>query len=211
MTMNFKDHILQSSLAVLGIAMLFSCTTNDKSETVKETQAVTTEKAKPSGPFPFYKSIEVRPGLTFEIVSWGKGVDSVGGYLVLMSDSVKSNYKSLSNERKGIVTDVWNMDMDNDGNPELYIELLSKKNVLDLNVYEYTSNGFQKINFPSLSNAIKRNYAGNDKFTIKEGELYRSFPIVKPADTTMKDGTLKTLKYSLRGNSFSMEEVKEES
>ena len=208
--MNFKKHIILSSLAALGMMMLFSCTTNDKPEPLKETQAVTTEKAKPSGPFPFYKSIEVRPGLTFEVVSWGKGVDSVGGYLVLMSDSVKSNYKSLSNERKGIVTDVWNMDMDNDGNPELYIELLSKKNVLDLNVYEYTSNGFQKINFPSLSNAIKRNYAGNDKFTIKEGELYRSFPIVKPADTTMKDGALKTLKYSLRGNSFSMEEVKEE-
>jgi hypothetical protein len=199
-----------SLVGITGFLFLFACTTNDKTATEQTGSSVSIDAKKPAGQFPFYKNISVRPGLNFEVVSWGKGVDSVGGYLILMSDSIKNNYKSLSNERKGIITDVWNMDMDNDGNPELYIELLSKKNVLDLNVYEYNSNGFQKINFPSLSNALKRNYQGNDRFTIKEGELYRAFPIVNPADTSVKAGSLKTLKYSLRGNSFSVDEVKED-
>jgi hypothetical protein len=206
--MNLDKSRILFSLGVAGLFLLFACN-NDKPAAVTNPTNAKVEKEKPAGPFPFYRDIAVKPGFNFEVVSWGKGVDSIGGYLILMSDSAKSNYKSLSNERKGIMTDVWNMDMDNDGNPEIYIELLSKKNVLDLNVYEYTSNGFQKINFPSLSNAMKRNYAGKDKFTIKEGELYRTFPIVNPADSTLEAGAVKTLKYSLRGNSFSMEEIKD--
>ncbi|MHA4894942.1 hypothetical protein ACXZ1K_09330 [Pedobacter sp. PWIIR3] len=159
--------------------------------------------------FPFYKDIQIRPGLNFEVVSWGKGVDSVGGYLVLLSDSLKSNFKSLSNEREGIITDAWNMDLDNDGNPEIYIELLSKKNVSDLNVFEYSGGSFNKITFPSLSSNMKKIYGGNDKYLIKEGDLYRTFPIVNPRDTTEKAGEIKKIKYRLSGNSFSTSEVKE--
>ncbi|MBC7567635.1 MAG: hypothetical protein H7223_11810 [Pedobacter sp.] len=159
--------------------------------------------------FPFYKDIQIRPGLNFEVVSWGKGVDSVGGYLVLLSDSLKSSYRSLSNEREGIVTDAWNMDMDNDGNPEIYIELLSRKSVSDLHVFEYSGGSFNKITFPGLSSNMKKIYAGNDKFTIKEGELYRSFPIVNPRDATEKAGNLKLIKYRLSGNNFLPSEVKE--
>ncbi|MES2827522.1 MAG: hypothetical protein V4687_05200 [Bacteroidota bacterium] len=160
--------------------------------------------------FPFYKNIEIRPGLNFEIVSWGKGVDSVGGYLVLLSDSLKNNYKSLSNEREGLITDAWNMDLDNDGNPEIYIELLTKKNLSDLTVYEYAGGSFNKITFPGLSSSLKKAYGGNDKYMIKEGDLYRTFPVVNPRDTTEKAGDLKRVKYRLSGNSFSTSEVKEE-
>jgi hypothetical protein len=122
---------------------------------------------------------------------------------------LKNNYKSLSNEREGIITDAWNMDMDNDGNPEVYIELLSKKNVSDLQVYEYSSGSFNKITFPGLSSNMKKIYAGNDKYTIKEGELFRSFPIVNPRDTTEKAGEIKRIKYRLSGNTFSPSEVEE--
>ncbi|MNY30073.1 hypothetical protein D3C86_1641590 [compost metagenome] len=127
-----------------------------------------------------------------------------------MSDSVRNNYNSFSNERKGIITDVWNMDMDNDGNPEIYIELLSKKNVLDLNVYEYSGGDFRKITFPPLSSNMKKNYAGNDKFLIKNGDLFRTFPVVNPKDTTVKAGEVKMIQYRLNGNSFSVDEVKQE-
>ncbi|MGY4384419.1 hypothetical protein ACVWYN_001445 [Pedobacter sp. UYP24] len=159
--------------------------------------------------FSFYKDIQIRPGLNFEVVSWGKGVDSVGGYLVLLSDSLKNNFKSLSNEREGIITDAWNMDLDNDGNPEIYIQLLSKKNVSDLNVYEYSGGSFNKITFPGLSSNMKKIYGGNDKYVIKEGDLYRTFPIVNPRDTTEKAGDIKKIKYNLSGNSFSTSAVKE--
>jgi hypothetical protein len=198
---------ISAAFGVLSMLLLTSCGEGDKKPSVNATQQNVSAIKKDQ--FPFYKDIPIRPGLNFEVVSWGKGVDSVGGYLILLSDSLKNNYKSLSNEREGIITDAWNMDMDNDGNPEVYIELLSKKNVSDLQVYEYSSGSFNKITFPGLSNNMKKIYAGNDKYTIKEGELFRSFPIVNPRDTTEKAGEIKRIKYRLSGNTFSPSEVEE--
>lgn len=203
-------NVIKHSLLYAGVLFIVSCGNNkDEASVVVKTDAVVAA-SKAGGQFPFYKDINVKPGLNFEIVSWGKGVDSIGGYLILMSDSVKNNYNSFSAERKGIITDAWNMDIDNDGNPEIYIELLSKKNVLDLNVYEYSGGDFRKINFPPLSSNMKKIYAGNDKFLIKEGNLFRSFPIVNPKDTTVKAGDVKMLVYQLSGNSFSVDEIKQE-
>lgn len=197
-------------LLFAGLLLLAACG-NSTSEkiTAPSTTANTAEAKKTQGQFPFYKDIAIRPGVNFEVVSWGKGADSVGGYLILLSDTLRNNYKSFSNERKGIITDAWNMDLDNDGNPEIYIELLSKKNVLDLNVYEYAGGEFRKINFPPLSASMKKNYAGGDKFIIKNGDLFRSFPVKDDKDTTNKSGTVKMLQYRLNGNSFSTNEIKE--
>ncbi len=206
--MNFKKYGVQQSLLLVGLLFLFSCT-SDNPQKIIQLNNTKSAAEHSSGTFPFYKDIAIRPGLNFEVLSWGKGVDSIGGYLVLMSDSTRNNFKSLSDERKGIITDAWNMDLDNDGNPEIYVELKNRKNFFDLNVYEYTGGGFQKISFPGLSSSMKKNYAGNDKFTIKNGDLFRSFPVVNPADSTIKPGTIKTVKYTLSGNSFSMSEVKE--
>lgn len=203
-----KYLLLKPLLLAGSLLFLFSCTDENSPKVVSQNSNQNDVKEQVN-PFPFYKNITVKPGLNFEVLSWGKGVDSLGGYLVLMSDSVKNDFKSLSNERNGIITDAWNMDLDNDGNPEIYIELLSKENVLDLNVYEYTGNGFQKINFPPLSSRIKKNYTGKDKFFMKNGDLFRSFPIVNPEDTTQKSGALKILQYKLSGNSFSVDEVKD--
>jgi hypothetical protein len=197
---------LSSAFGVLLTVLAASCSNGEK-EAISAKSQPTAAVAK--GQFPFYKDIAIRPGLNFEVVSWGKGVDSVGGYLVLLSDSLKNNYKSLSNEREGIITDAFNMDMDNDGNPEIYIEFQSDKNRFDLNVFEYSGGSFNKITFPGLSSNMKKIYAGGDKYTIKEGELYRSFPIVNPRDTTEKAGDLKTIRYRLSGNTFSPSEVKE--
>ena len=202
-----KYLIKQPLLLAGGLLLLASCADSSKKDTaVKQSEPVA---GKQKGQFAFYKDINIRPGINFEVVSWGKGVDSVGGYLILMSDSLKSNYKSFSNERNGIITDAWNMDLDNDGNPEIYIELLSKKNVHDLNVFEYSDGNFNKITFPALSDRAKKTYGGNDKFVIKNGDLFRTYPIVNSKDSTEKDGSLKTLQYRLSGNSFSISEIKE--
>jgi hypothetical protein len=206
--MKLMKYLIKQPLLFVGLLLLASCSdSSKKDEAVKQNEPVA---AKQKGQFVFYKDIAIRPGINFEVVSWGKGVDSVGGYLILMSDSLKSNYKSFSNERSGIITDAWNMDLDNDGNPEIYIELLSKKNVLDLNVFEYSDGNFNKITFPALSDRAKKTYAGNDKFVIKNGDLFRTYPIVNSKDTTEKDGTLKTLQYRLSGNSFSISEIESE-
>jgi hypothetical protein len=194
-------------LLAITAMVLFSCSNEQDDQNVKNpTTEIVAEKP---GPFPFYKNVSVRPGLTFEVVSWGKGVDTLGGYLVLLSDSAKNDFKSLSNEREGIITDAWNMDLDNDGNPEVYIEFLVNQTEHDLHVYEYSRNSFQKISFPGLSSRMKKSYAGNDKFIIKNGDLYRSFPIVNSEDTTQKAGALKMLQYKLSNNSFSVDEIDE--
>ncbi|WP_225872614.1 hypothetical protein [Pedobacter frigoris] len=197
-------YLVKQSLMLSGLLFLASCAGDDKTTS----EIASSEAKKPAGQFVFYKDIEIRPGINFELISWGKGVDSIGGYNILMSDSIRNNYKSFSNERKGIITDAWNMDMDNDGDPEIYIELLSKKNVKDLNVYEYSGGSFNKISFPPLSSRAKESYAGDDKFSIKNGELFRTYLLVNPKDTSIKAGDMKYLQYSLRGNSFEISELK---
>lgn len=199
--------LLQAAFFV-GLFSLFSCT-NEQAEVKQPANELKTSKQAQS-PFPFYRELAVTPGFGFEVVSWGKGVDSVGGYLILMSDSLKNNFRSFSVEREGIVTDAWNMDLDNDGNPEIYVELKSEQTKGDLNVFEYSRGNFQKISFPGLPSKLKKLYAGNDKFFIKEGELFRSFPVVNPQDTTEKAGDIKVVRYSLRGNQFSASEVETE-
>ena len=203
--MKYTRSILLQSAFLLGLLSLFSCT-NEQAEVKQPASESNAAKSAPN-PFPFYKELAVTPGFGFEVVSWGKGVDSLGGYLILMSDSLKNNFKSFAVEREGIITDAWNMDMDNDGNPEIYVELKTAQTKGDLNVFEYSRGNFQKISFPGLPSKLKKLYGGNDKYFIKEGELFRSFPIVNPQDTTEKAGDIKVVRYSLRGNQFSTSEV----
>jgi len=199
-------NIIKSTFFALGVALcIISCTNDEQASSLPKVNQVAVKSV---NPFPFYKSIEIKPGYHFEVVSWGKGVDSLGGYLLLMSDSVKNNFRSVSLERKGIITDAWNMDLDNDGNPELYIQYVVRKNVSDLNVYEFAGNSFDKISFPGLNSNLKKGYEGNDKFFVKNGDLFRSVPIVS-TDSGKTTTLIKTIKYNLRGNSFSTSEVKE--
>jgi hypothetical protein len=198
--MILKD-ILKYGFAI-GAISLFLTACSDTEKPAQTEQKVA--EVKQPNPFPFYKSIEIKPGYYFEVVSWGKGVDSIGGFLILMSDSIKNNYRSISVERAGIITDAWNMDLDNDGNPEIYVQTLVRKNVSDLNVYEF-NNDFNKISFPGISSM--KGYKGDDKFFVKNGDLFRSVPIVQ-SDSGKTTTLVKTLKYRLSGNSFSSSEVK---
>ncbi len=192
-------------IGFLGLSILiFAACSGDEQAKVAKPQEV---KAKSDNPFSFYKNIEIKPGFHFEVVSWGKGVDSIGGYLLLMSDSIKNNYKSIAIERKGIITDAWNMDLDNDGNPELYIQYVVRKNVNDINVYEFSNNSFDKISFPGLNSNLKKGFQGNDTFFVKNGDLFRSVPVVL-TDSGKTSTLVKTLEYRLSGNSFSTKEVK---
>ncbi|RZL49890.1 MAG: hypothetical protein EOP00_06175 [Pedobacter sp.] len=204
--MKLIDTIKITILGLVGIVLIASCTADEKPLTPAP---ATKGDTKEPNPFPFYKSIEIKPGFNFEVLSWGKGVDTLGGYLILMSDSVKNNYKSISVEREGIITDAWNMDLDNDGNPELYVQYVVRKNVNDLNVYEFANNRFDKISFPGLKDNLKKGYEGNDKFFVKNGDLFRSVPWVT-IDSNKTTTLVKTIKYNLRGNSFSTSEVKPE-
>ncbi|MCX2575039.1 hypothetical protein [Pedobacter sandarakinus] len=189
---------IQHLLLLAGMLFCLACT-EEQTQAVKETIPQVAKS-----PFKFYKDLEVRPGLNFEVLSWGKGVDSIGAYQILMSDSSRKSYKSNAVARNGVIGDAWNMDLDNDGNPEIYVQL-ETNSMLDLNVFEYVGNGFNKINFPSLSPQQKKLFKGNDRFYLKNGDLFRSFNAQEKADSTKQ--TTKVYQYKLAGNSFSSSEV----
>lgn len=165
-------------------------------------------------PFRFHKAIEVRPGLTLDIVSWGRGSNSVGGYLILRSDSTDLDYRSVAGELDGKIIDAWDMDLDSDGNPELYIHAKGegKGSYLSMYIYEYADNGTnQKIKFPELSSSLFEGYRGNDSVYIKDGKLLRQFSLFDKNDSTgTKTGEIRKIEYSLRNNSFQFKELKEE-
>lgn len=194
----------------LSAVLMASCTSENKEQANVKKPEVKTVMA----PFRFHKAIEVKPGLTLDVVSWGRGSNSVGGYLVLRSDSTHLNYRSVSDELDGEIVDVWDMDLDSDGNPELYIQSKGEGegSYLNMYVYEYSGSGSnQQIRFPGLSSSAKKGYRGNDSVYIKEGKLMREFPVFKPEDSTAKSsGGLRKLEYSLRSNSFQVKEIKDE-
>ncbi len=197
-----------SVLCLTGL--LFSCGAEEEKQTVSVKQEV----KKIPEPFRFHKAIEVKPGLTLDIVSWGRGSDSIGGYLILRSDSTRLSYRSVSGELKGKVADAWNMDLDTDGNPELYIQSVGqgKDSYLMMYIYEYGEGGSnQQIRFPDLSSSLKEGYRGEDSMYVKDGRLFREFPFHSDQDSSAKvKPAIKKLEYTLKNNSLQVKEIKEE-
>ena len=194
----------------LTAALLTACSSDDK----KQVDVKKQEVKKIMAPLHYHKAIEVKPGLTLDVVSWGRGSNSVGGYLVLRSDSTHLKYRSISGELDGKIVDAWDMDLDSDGNPELYIQARGegKGSYLSMYIYEFSESGSsQLIRFPELSGSVKKGYKGNDSIYIKEGKLLREFPVFNPEDSTAKSsGEIRRLEYNLRNNSFQTKEIKED-
>ncbi len=203
--MNFKR------IVGFGLSVVFftSCAPEDKSPVVVKKSEV----KKIMQPFRFHKAIEVKPGLTLDIVSWGRGSNSVGGFLVLRSDSTHLNYKSMASELDGKIVDAWDMDLDSDGNPELYIQSKGEGegSYLSMYIYEYNESGSnQQIRFPELGSSLKKGYRGSDSIYVKDGKLMREFPLFSTGDSAVKaTGEIRKLEYSLRRNSLNVKEVEE--
>jgi len=203
-------NVLKIMTALCLTALLFSCGAEEE----KQVMPVKEEGKKIPEPFRFHKAIEVKPGLTLDIVSWGRGSDSLGGYLILRSDSTHLSYRSVSGELKGKVVDTWNMDLDTDGNPEVYIQSAGegKENYLNMYIYEFGESGSsQQIRFPDLNSSLKEGYRGEDSMYIKDGKLFREFPFYVNQDSasTVKPKYRK-LEYTLKNNGFQFKEIKEE-
>lgn len=193
----------------LAFFAMVSCNQEPEQKVIESRQAA--PKIMP--PFRFHRAVEIKPGLTLDIVSWGRGSDSVGGYLILRSDSTHLDYRSVTGELDGQIVDVWDMDLDSDGDPELYIQARGEGegSFLNMYIYEYSDNGTaRKINFPDLSSAGKKGYQGKDSVYVKEGRLLREFPVVDtPGTLQSKGGMIRKFEYSLNNNSFNVKEIKE--
>lgn len=204
---------MKLTLPVFALAISLSLAACTTEETPKKVETTIVQSKLPQ-PFRFHKAIEVKPGLTFDVLSWGRGSQYTGAYMILRSDSAKAAYKSINAELEGEIKDVWNMDMDSDGNPEIFIHAagMEKENFLKMYVYEFTEGGSQQqLRFPDLTSSTKKQYRGKDSVYVKDGELFREIPLFEEADTAGVNAVgKKLLQYSLRGNNFNVKEIKDE-
>ena len=205
--MNFKNYLFISAIGLL----IAGCKSDDKKPVVNHNVA-----AKPglTQPFRYHKAIEVSPGETFDVVSWGRGSTQVGSFAILHSDSSRMKYSTTTGDLDGTITDVYNADMDMDGNPEILIRSKGKDTVNYTKIYafEFNNSNADKLDFPKLTGLQRKGYRGNDNFYIREGKLIREFPIYDSNDAAAKPtGAKRQLEYSLRNNGFTVKQLSKDS
>jgi len=161
-------------------------------------------------PFRYHKLIESSPGVYFDVLTWGRGKDSIGGYLILHSDSTGKKYTTITGDLEGSIQDVFNTDMNMDGNPEILILSKAKDTTAHYNMYayEYINGKGNKLDFPKLSDKSKNVYHGGDNFYIEGGNLVREFPVYAGTGKDAKPtGKKKILQYGIRDNVFTVKDI----
>ena len=167
-----------------------------------------------SAPFKFHKLIESSPGHYFDIVSWGRGGVDTGSFLILHSDSTNRKYTTTAGDLNGTIVDVYNTDMDVDGNPEILIQA-KKKDTVNYNTiyaFEFNNGKANKLDFPKLSSGQHKGYRGEDNFYIRDGKFIREFPIYEGSGSSARQtGAKRQLEYSLIGNEISVKQLSKDS
>lgn len=170
----------------------------------------TPEKSALMEPFRYHKLIESSPGIYFDVLTWGRGKDSIGGYLILHSDSTGKKFTTVTGELEGKILDVYNTDMNMDGNPEILILSKAKDTTVHVNIYayEYRNGKGEKIDFPKLGGKSKTIYHGGDNFYIRQGNLVREFPGYDGEGRNAKPtGKKRILQYGIRDNAFTVKDI----
>ena len=165
-------------------------------------------------PFRFHKLIEVSPGEDYDVLSWGRGTTATGSYLILHSDSSGKKYTTTTGDLDGSIVDVYNSDMDLDGNPEILIQAKAKdtSNYATIYAFEFNNGRANKLDFPRLTSSQRKGYRGDDNFYIKEGKFMREFPIFDGNGKDAKPtGQKRILEYGLRGNNFTVKQLSRDS
>lgn len=185
-------------------------------ETKKPAAPTAPKKPELMAPFRFHKLIEVSPGQSYDILSWGRGAEEAGSFMILHSDSSAIKYTTTTGDLDGAIIDVYNSDMDVDGNPEILIQAKSKDttNYTSIYAFEFNDNNSKanKLDFPKLTSSQRKGYRGNDNFYIKEGKLMREFPIFNgTGKDAQPSGAKRQLEYGLRGNEFTVKQLSKDS
>lgn len=185
-------------------------------ETKKPAAPTAPKKPELMAPFRFHKLIEVSPGQSYDILSWGRGAEEAGSFMILHSDSSAIKYTTTTGDLDGAIIDVYNSDMDVDGNPEILIQAKSKDttNYTSIYAFEFNDNNSKanKLDFPKLTSSQRKGYRGNDNFYIKEGKLMREFPIFNgTGKDAQPSGSKRQLEYGLRGNEFTVKQLSKDS
>ncbi|OAQ39633.1 hypothetical protein A5893_08570 [Pedobacter psychrophilus] len=202
--------LLKSLFGLSLILIVLSSCGGDEDKKVKE---VPKKIAALPAPFKHHEKIEVGPELIFDIYTWGRGADSTSSLLVLRSDSIENDFSLAStNNINGKFKEVFNTDMDDDGNPEVLIYYTANDKFQSAKVicYEFTGKNANEIDFPNLSTKTKDQYHGKDKFYVKEGKLFREFDLFDNNDKEGKKAIdKKVIQYFIKGNRLDLNEVEQ--
>lgn len=163
-----------------------------------------------AAPFRFQRSLEIKPGLIYDVMTWGRGKDSTSAYLILRSDSTHQDFKAISaGELTGKPTDAWDMDMDTDGNPEIILQVALSDQINDLYIHEFDRSGNSAvIRFPSLSEKAKKGFKGQDRIYVRDGKIRRDFLYLDPEDKQAKPQK-RSLEYEMGGGRLVVHELTE--
>lgn len=99
------------------------------------------------------------------------------------------------------------VDLTGDGTPELAVisRAAGDRSTDMLDVYLLGGTSFRRLMAPKLDDIT--GYKGGDRFQFKDGKIVRSFPVYRDGDPAGKPtGGNVTLKYELKGGSFSLSE-----
>jgi hypothetical protein len=199
--------------AVAISALMAGC---GRQETKTPVASTAPKKPELMAPFRFHKLIEVSPGQSYDVLSWGRGAEEAGAFMILHSDSSAIKYTTTTGDLDGAIIDVYNSDMDLDGNPEILIQAKSKDttNYASIYAFEFNDNDSKanKLDFPKLTSSQRKGYRGNDNFYIRDGKLMREFPIFNGTGKEAKpSGAKRQLEYGLRGNEFTVKQLSKDS
>lgn len=164
-------------------------------------------------PFKYHKMIEVAPSQYYDVLSWGRGAGKESTYMILHSDSSSQKFTTTTGDLDGAITEVYNSDMDLDGNPEILIQAKGTDsiNFTHIYAYEFKGSNAQKLDFPKLQSS-KKNYRGNDNFYISEGKLIREFPSYTSTSSDAKPtGGKYKFEYTIQGNELAVKVLVQDS
>jgi hypothetical protein len=201
-------------LLMLSACFLTMTGCNNDEKTTTAVTAPISKKPVIMDPFRYHKMIEVSPGQDYDILSWGRGATTVGAFEILHSDSAAAKFTTTTGDLTGTIQDVYNSDMDLDGNPEIIIQARGKDTINYTNIYafEFSNGKAEKLDFPKLTKSQRLGYRGDDNFYIKEGILMREFPIYNGNSKDAKPtGQKREFQYGLRDNSFTVKQLSKDS
>ena len=200
--MNFKFYLFM----LMGGIIISSCS-HEKAATLS---APNSSKTRVMEPFRSHKLLEVAPGEYYDVLSWGRASTDTGAYMILHSDSSARKYVTTTGDLEGKIVDVYNSDMDVDGNPEIIIQtaVTDTNHYTVMHAFEFNNNKANKLEFPKLTESQRNGYRGGDNFYIAEGKLVREFPIYNANNSTAKPtGQKRKLEYALSRNSLSAKQI----
>jgi len=92
--------------------------------------------------------------------------------------------EQIQAERDGMVSNVWLVDLDSNGDQELVVAMSSAGSGAygSVHVYERRNSSFGRLGLAPLSDDQRVGYMGHDVFSIEAGCLLRSYPVYLEGD-----------------------------